>query len=121
MVLLLLVFLQKFEKKQLIASSASFIGFIVTVLLFYSTEKNMDFYKQFSTRLAMLILLATCVTILFRGIYKYDRKLLVVTAAMVFQYVAWMFITRVVFIYHYFSIVPFLILAIVYIIKKFDR
>lgn len=119
LVLLLLVFLQKFEKKQLIASAASFIGFIVTVLLFYSTEKNMDFYKQFSTRLAMLILLATCVTILFRGIYKYDRKLLVVTAAMVFQYVPWMFITRVVFIYHYFSIVPFLILAIVYIIKKF--
>jgi dolichyl-phosphate-mannose--protein O-mannosyl transferase len=40
-------------------------------------------------------------------------------AAMVFQYIPWIFITRSSYIYHYFSIVPFLILSIVYIIKIF--
>ncbi len=118
-VLLLLLVLSKFDKKQLIASVASYIVFVVTVMLFSGAEKNLDFYKQLNTRLAMLILLTTCIFILFRGIYKYDRKLLVVTAAMVFQYIPWIFITRVVFIYHYFSIVPFLVLSIVYIIKIF--
>jgi len=119
LLLLLSLLPSKFDKKQLISSAASYIGFIATVMIFYGAEKNLDYYKQLSTRLAMLILLMTCIFILFRGIYKYDRKLLVVITAMVFQYIPWIFITRVVFIYHYFSIVPFLILSIVYIIKLF--
>ncbi|WP_456049012.1 glycosyltransferase family 39 protein [Acetivibrio cellulolyticus] len=118
-ILILLLILSKFDKKQLLASAASYIGFIIPVLLFYGAEKNLDFYKQLSTRLAILIFLAICISILFRGIYKYDRKLLVIMAAIVFQYIPWIFITRVAFIYHYFSIVPFLILSIVYIINIF--
>lgn len=118
-VLILMLVLFKFDKRQLLASTASYIGFLITVLLFYGADKNLNFYKQLNTRLTMLIFLAICISILFRGIYKYDRKLLLIMSAMVFQYIPWIFITRSAFIYHYFSIVPFLILSIVYIIKLF--
>ena len=46
-----------------------------------------------------------------------DRKMLPVFIAIVFQYLPWIGVTRVVFIYHFFSTVPFMILAIVYVIK----
>jgi dolichyl-phosphate-mannose-protein mannosyltransferase len=118
-VLILLLILLKFDKKQRISSAVSYIGFIVTILLFKGVERNLDFYKQASTRIAILIFLGICISILFRGIYKYDRKLLVIMAGMVFQFVPWILITRIAFIYHYFSITPFLMLSIVYIIKIF--
>lgn len=118
-ILILLLVLFKFDKKQLLVSIASYIISLVTVLLFYGAERNTNFLKQLNTRLAILIFLIICVSILFRGVYKYDKKLLLIMAAMVFQYIPWIFITRSTFIYHYFSIVPFLILSIVYIIKIF--
>lgn len=118
-VLVLLLILFKFDKKQLLVSVASYAVFLVAILAFYGSERNIDFYKQLSTRLSTLVFLAICISILLRGIYKYDRKLLLIVAAMVFQYVPWIFITRSAYIYHYFSIVPFLILSIVYIIKFF--
>lgn len=46
-----------------------------------------------------------------------DKKMMVVFTAAAFQYVPWMFISRITFIYHFFSTVPFMILAIVYVIK----
>lgn len=52
------------------------------------------------------------------AIYKRDRKMIVVFTAMAFQFLPWVFISRIVFIYHYFSTVPFLILAIVYVIAN---
>jgi len=118
-VLLLLLVFFKFDKKQLLASFASYAVFVITVLAFYGAERDTSFYKQFDTRLAILIFLAICISILLRGIYKYDRKLLLIMTAMVFQYIPWIFVTRSTYIYHYFSIVPFLILSIVYIIKIF--
>jgi len=50
-------------------------------------------------------------------IVKRDKVMVPVFIAAAFQYVPWIFIDRVVFIYHFFSTVPFLILAIVYVIK----
>jgi dolichyl-phosphate-mannose--protein O-mannosyl transferase len=116
-VLILLLIFFKFDKRQLLVSIASYIVLLITVFVFYGAERNISFYKQLNTRLATLVFLAICISILFRGIYKFDRKLLLIMAAMVFQYVPWIFITRSTYIYHYFSIVPFLILSIVYIIK----
>ena len=118
-VLVLLLILFKFDKKQLLVSLASYAVLVITVLVFYGAERDINFFKQLNTRLATLIFLAVCISILFRGIYKYDRKLLLIMAAMVFQYIPWIFVTRSTYIYHYFSIVPFLTLAIVYIIKIF--
>jgi len=118
-ILILLLVLFKFDKKQLVVSIASYIVSIATILFYYGAERDINYFKQLSTRIAILIFLILCVSILFRGIYKYDRKLLLIMAAMVFQYIPWIFITRSSYIYHYFSIVPFLILSIVYIIKIF--
>jgi len=118
-ILALILAFYKFEIKQLLVSTVSYIVFLVTILTFSKAERNIDFFKQLNTRLAILIFLAICISILFVGIYKYDRKLLLIMTAMVFQYAPWIFITRSSFIYHYFSVVPFLILSIVYIIKIF--
>ncbi len=51
------------------------------------------------------------------SIRKRDRSMLPVFIAAAFQYLPWIFISRVVFIYHFFSTVPFIILSIVYVIK----
>ncbi len=56
---------------------------------------------------------------LFLAIRKRDRKMTVLFVAIAFQYLPWVGITRITFIYHFFSTVPFLILCIVYIIKQF--
>ena len=49
---------------------------------------------------------------------KSDRKMALVFAAFLFQYGPWIFITRATFIYHYFSAVPFMIIAIVYVMRE---
>ncbi|MFZ5988726.1 MAG: phospholipid carrier-dependent glycosyltransferase, partial [Bacillota bacterium] len=72
-----------------------------------------------NTQAIIWLCLLVSIAILFIGTYKYDRKLLLILTAMIFQYIPWIAVPRIAFIYHYFSIVPFLILAIVYVIKKF--
>lgn len=51
------------------------------------------------------------------AISKRDRRMVVIFTAIAFQYLPWVGVTRIVFIYHFFSTVPFLILSIVYVIK----
>jgi dolichyl-phosphate-mannose--protein O-mannosyl transferase len=48
---------------------------------------------------------------------KKDRKMVPVFAAIASQYLPWMLVQRITFIYHFFSIVPFVILSITYCIK----
>ena len=52
------------------------------------------------------------------AVRKRDKKMTVIFTAIAFQYLPWFGITRIVFIYHFFSSVPFMILSIVYIIKN---
>lgn len=52
-------------------------------------------------------------------IYKKDKKMTIVFVAMAFQYLPWVLVSRITWIYHFFSTVPFMILAIVYVIKNF--
>ena len=58
---------------------------------------------------------------LFAAMYiafkKKDKKMLVVFVAFACQYLPWVLVTRAVFIYHYFTCVPFIILSTVYVIK----
>ena len=49
---------------------------------------------------------------------KNDRKMVVVFTAFLFQFAPWIFIARATFIYHYFSSTPFLIFAIVYVVRE---
>jgi dolichyl-phosphate-mannose-protein mannosyltransferase len=46
-----------------------------------------------------------------------NRKMVVVFLAMAFQYVPWMLVTRITFIYHFFSCIPFVMLSIVYVMR----
>lgn len=46
-----------------------------------------------------------------------DQIMFTVLIAFLFQYMPWMFISRTLFIYHFFSSVPFIILCIVYCFK----
>ena len=48
---------------------------------------------------------------------KSDKRMVVIFVALLCQFFPWIFITRSTFIYHYFSIVPFMILCIVYVIN----
>lgn len=52
------------------------------------------------------------------AIKKRARNMVVVFTAMASQYLPWAFISRSSFIYHFFSILPFMILAIVYVLKN---
>ena len=49
---------------------------------------------------------------------KADKRMALVFAAFLIQFAPWIFISRATFIYHYFSSTPFMIFAIVYVIKK---
>lgn len=51
------------------------------------------------------------------AVKKKDRKMTAIFAAIAFQYLPWVGVSRIVFIYHFFSTVPFMILSIVYVIK----
>lgn len=55
------------------------------------------------------------------SIKKRDKKMSVVFAAIAFQYLPWVLVGRITWIYHFFSTVPFMILAIVYMIKTFTE
>lgn len=62
-------------------------------------------------------ILAVAASVLI-AVRKHDRKMTVVFAAFAFQYLPWVGVTRIAFIYHFFSSVPFVILCIVYVIKE---
>lgn len=49
---------------------------------------------------------------------KRERRMAVIFTAFAFQYLPWMFVTRLTFIYHFFSAVPFMILCQVYVIQQ---
>lgn len=50
-----------------------------------------------------------------------DKGMLVVLTAFFSQYVPWMLVTRLTFIYHYFAMVPFLVLCLVYVFKLMNE
>jgi len=56
----------------------------------------------------------------FLALRKRDAGMGVVLAALLFQYLPWVGINRLVFIYHFFSTVPFLILCIVATLKSLE-
>ncbi|WNS41628.1 phospholipid carrier-dependent glycosyltransferase [Paenibacillus sp. MMS20-IR301] len=49
-----------------------------------------------------------------------DKDLYMIWIAFFSQYVPWMLVPRETFLYHYFAMVPFLILAVVYVLKILD-
>ncbi|HHU49823.1 MAG TPA: phospholipid carrier-dependent glycosyltransferase [Clostridiales bacterium] len=52
-----------------------------------------------------------------RAALQKNKAMTVVVTAVISQYIPWMIISRSAFIYHFFPMVPFMILAVVYVIK----
>ena len=55
------------------------------------------------------------------SIKKKDKKMVPIIVAVCSQYIPWMFVSRVTFIYHFFSIVPFAIIMIVYMFYNLKK
>ncbi|MNZ66317.1 putative dolichyl-phosphate-mannose--protein mannosyltransferase [compost metagenome] len=55
--------------------------------------------------------------VMWISIRRKDQRIYVIWIAYLSQYVPWMLVSRETFLYHYFAMIPFLILAIVYIAK----
>jgi dolichyl-phosphate-mannose-protein mannosyltransferase len=62
--------------------------------------------------------IAAVIAAVIIALSKCDKKMTVVFVAMAFQYLTWVGVTRIVFIYHFFSSLPFVIFSIVYVIKS---
>lgn len=58
---------------------------------------------------------------LYMSLKRKDKKMYVVWIAYLSQYLPWMLVPRLTFIYHYFAMVPFMILAIVYMFKLIEE
>jgi dolichyl-phosphate-mannose-protein mannosyltransferase len=56
-------------------------------------------------------------TAIFIAYKRKDRGMFVVLVAFFSQYIPWILVKRLTFIYHFFAMVPFLILCLVYVIK----
>lgn len=54
------------------------------------------------------------------AVRKKDARLVPVLLALLFQYIPWILVERLTFLYHFFSIVPFMIFCIVYIIETLE-
>ncbi|MCX7749724.1 MAG: glycosyltransferase family 39 protein [Clostridia bacterium] len=55
------------------------------------------------------------------GIWKRDKRALLIIVAFAFQYLPWFTVTRCIFIYHFFTAVPFLILSVIYVLEFLQK
>lgn len=55
------------------------------------------------------------------SIKRRDRAMYTIWIAFLAQYVPWMLVTRLTFLYHYFAMVPFIILSLVYMFKVIEE
>lgn len=67
--------------------------------------------------IGIFMMLAT----IWLSIKRRDKHVYMVWIAFLAQYVPWMLVPRETFLYHYFAMVPFLILSIVYVFKRIEE
>ncbi|QAY67407.1 hypothetical protein [Paenibacillus protaetiae] len=58
---------------------------------------------------------------IYFSLKRKDSRMYIVWIAYLSQYVPWMLVPRVTFLYHYFAMVPFMIISIVYMMKLLDE
>lgn len=81
------------------------------------SEGNVSSIASFGNPAIWWVGLLAVIAAIFVSRQRKDKEMFVVLIAYFSQYVPWMLISRLTFIYHYFAMVPFLILCIVYMIK----
>lgn len=62
-------------------------------------------------------IVAVCAAI--RGVIRKNKACILLIFAIATQYIPWALVTRTTFIYHFFLVIPFVMAAIVYLIKEF--
>lgn len=60
------------------------------------------------------------ITGIILAVKRKDKYMLVPILGALFQYIPWMIIRRMTFIYHYFSVIPFIMIIMVYLLKIFS-
>ncbi|MEG2381573.1 MAG: phospholipid carrier-dependent glycosyltransferase, partial [Oscillospiraceae bacterium] len=55
------------------------------------------------------------------GIQKKSKEVLFISIALLAQYVPWMFVSRAVFIYHFFASTPFMVMFIIYAMRDLEE
>ena len=58
------------------------------------------------------------ITAVIIALRQRESGMIVIFTGFAFQYLPWIFVTRLTFIYHFFSVLPFMILAQVYVMQK---
>ena len=61
------------------------------------------------------------ITGIILAVKRKDKYMLVPILGALFQYIPWMIIRRMTFIYHYFSVIPFIMIIMVYLLKIFSE
>ncbi len=95
-------------------------------LLFYSNQSVPGVVSTMSTMGNPLIWIGgfiACVWLIILAIFKKyrSRTAAFLGVAALSQFVPWIFVSREVFIYHYFATTPFLILLLVLVLKRIDE
>lgn len=108
----------KLDKSLIITSLISSAGYIWILTAYRNVVRDDNYLKDKNIQTVIWACLLISIVILLIGVYNYDKKLMVVLSGLIFQYIPWIAVPRIAFIYHYFSIIPFIILLIVYVIKK---
>jgi dolichyl-phosphate-mannose-protein mannosyltransferase len=81
------------------------------------SDGNVSSIASFGNPAIWWVGLLAVIAAIFVSRQRKDKGMFVILIAYFSQYVPWMLISRLTFIYHYFAMVPFLILCIVYMIK----
>ncbi|QGQ95333.1 phospholipid carrier-dependent glycosyltransferase [Paenibacillus psychroresistens] len=81
------------------------------------SDGNVSSIASFGNPAIWWVGLLAVIAAIFVSRQRKDKGMFVVLIAYFSQYVPWMLVSRLTFIYHYFAMVPFLILCIVYMIK----
>lgn len=114
----IILFCSKIDTSLIITSFVSSAGYVGILTAYRNVVRDDNYLKDKNIQMVIWICLLVSIVLLLISIYRYDKKLLVVLSGLIFQYIPWIAVPRIAFIYHYFSIVPFIILLIVYVIKK---
>lgn len=84
-------------------------------------QENIGCVSVFGNPLIFWTGIAAFIYTVVAGIIKRDKKVLFIVVGLLAQILPWVFVTRCVFIYHFFASVPFIIIMIVYAFKDMEE
>lgn len=100
--------------------------FMVKPIWFYSGQSLLPAGKVSSivsmgNPLVWWLGIAAVIAVIILAVRRRDKGMIVILTAYFSQYLPWMLVTRLTFIYHYFAMVPFIVLCLVYVFKLMNE